>query len=195
MPDRFLPKIRGEAIVNQNEEIKGVEILCKRPLSITEDLRILKHILNHIKNPSINVHINILPKTLYTIRNIPLNGDMKRLYVEIVEEGAELKKLNKKIKELGINVVIDDFGTGYSSIDRVLQIENLKMVKIDRPLWKNMESLALKLKDELESKGVRVLAEKVEEKEEFTRLKSLGFKYFQGYLFEKQNREVLRWIL
>lgn len=194
MPSKFLPEIRGEAIVNQNEEIKGVEILCKRPLSITEDLRILKHILGHIKNPSINVHINILPKTLYTINNIPLNGDMTRLFVEIVEEGANLKKLNKKIKELGINIVIDDFGTGYSSIDRVLQIENLKMVKIDRPLWKSMENLAVKLKEELEEKGIKVLAEKVETKREFQRLKGLGFKYFQGYFFEEQNREVLKWI-
>lgn len=190
MPEKFLPKPRGEAIVDINLNIVGVEILCKPPLNLNEDFRILKHILKHIKNPNINVHINIMPKTLYKISKIPLNGQLDRLYVEIVEKGADIDQLNRKIEELGLNVVIDDFGTGYSSIDRVLKIKNLKMVKIDRPVWKEMESLAVQLKDELEAKGVKVLAEKVETRDEFEKLKELGFSFFQGFYFEKANKEV-----
>lgn len=100
-----------------------------------------------------------------------------------------INKINE-LNNLGISLSIDDFGTGYSSLAylKKLSIDELKIDKSfiedltrdsnDYIIVETMISIADKFNLEL-------IAEGVETKEQFEKLKSMGCKYFQGYLFAK----------
>lgn len=100
-----------------------------------------------------------------------------------------INKINE-LNNLGISLSIDDFGTGYSSLAylKKLSIDELKIDKSfiedltrdsnDYIIVETMISIAEKFNLEL-------IAEGVETKEQFEKLKSMGCKYFQGYLFAK----------
>ncbi|OHE01356.1 MAG: hypothetical protein A2513_04055 [Sulfurimonas sp. RIFOXYD12_FULL_33_39] len=96
----------------------------------------------------------------------------------------------KELSKLGISVSIDDFGTGYSSL---VYLKHLKIneLKIDQSFVFGLETNSsdktiiktiIAMGEEF---GFEVIAEGVETKEQFDMLKSLGCKYFQGYLFAK----------
>ena len=90
-----------------------------------------------------------------------------------------------ELKNLGIQLYIDDFGTGYSSLSR-LQDFPLDTLKIDRSFisgqkWDIIRVIML-LASSLE---LEVIAEGVETVEELEKIKELGCKYIQGYLFSK----------
>jgi diguanylate cyclase len=100
-----------------------------------------------------------------------------------------INKINE-LSSMGITLSIDDFGTGYSSLSylKQLSIDELKIDKSfiedlttdsnDYIIVETMISIADKFNLEL-------IAEGVETKEQFEKLKSMGCKYFQGYLFAK----------
>ena len=96
----------------------------------------------------------------------------------------------KRLKKLGISIAIDDFGTGYSSLSYLHQLP-LDTLKIDRAFINDMNKteksmrvvesitgLALAL-------GMNIVAEGIEEKEQFELLKQLGCQYGQGYYMSR----------
>lgn len=95
-----------------------------------------------------------------------------------------------KLQEMGIEVSIDDFGTGYSSLSREseLNVSNLKIDKcfIDKINQQNSDkiiagdiiSMAHKL-------GHLVVAEGVENKEQYQYLLENNCDFIQGYYFSK----------
>jgi len=95
-----------------------------------------------------------------------------------------------QLKQHGFTIAIDDFGTGYSSL-KYLKLLALDVLKIDRSFVNNLhqarsdkaivDSMILMAK----RLGLEVIAEGVEQAEEFSILKQLGCEYFQGYLFDK----------
>jgi len=95
-----------------------------------------------------------------------------------------------KIKELGIGLSLDDFGTGYSSLARLklLPFDELKIDKIF------IDNIAVNKQDEeivnviiklSHSLDMIVVAEGVENKEQYELLKRLGCDYYQGFYFSK----------
>ena len=118
-----------------------------------------------------------------------------RLRVELTE-GVFIDKqkdaMNKieKLHRLGVSTSIDDFGTGYSSLAYLKHLK-INELKIDQSFVSGLESNS---SDETiiktiimmgEEFGFDVIAEGVETLEQFNKLKKLGCKYFQGYLFAK----------
>ena len=118
-------------------------------------------------------------------------GDMNGLgiieileYPYIDEEAVEAKRIATEKQDLWI--AIDDFGTGINNMD-VVNMYDTKIVKLDRHLisgidhepekQENVRNLVL----EFHSRGILVLAEGVEEKEEFDQLVGLGVDLYQGY--------------
>ncbi|MFL6467672.1 MAG: EAL domain-containing protein, partial [Pyrinomonadaceae bacterium] len=96
----------------------------------------------------------------------------------------------KSIKETGVSLSIDDFGTGYSSLS-YLQKFPIDYLKIDRSFVSAMEN-----GDENEeivrtiialSKALKlsVVAEGIETKLQFEKLKELGCEFGQGYFFAR----------
>ncbi|WP_298693922.1 EAL domain-containing protein [uncultured Sulfuricurvum sp.] len=117
----------------------------------------------------------------------------KRLVLEIVEsEGIEsfdeVTEFIRTVKGYGCKIAIDDFGTGYSNFNYLSKL-SVDYIKIDGSLVKNInddENHLLTVESILffaQRKGIRTIAEFVENEEIYERLKALGVDYSQGYLF------------
>jgi len=120
--------------------------------------------------------------------------DPGQIEIEITESlfvlGYDLVKSEvQMLREAGFRVAIDDFGTGYSSLGMLLDIP-ADIVKIDRSFLnrenrrneeefiRNMGSLIRSVKEEVIFEGIET-----EEQREF--LVNCGFRYGQGFLFER----------
>lgn len=121
--------------------------------------------------------------------------DPSSVIIELTESG--LLELDKSIKKVwtqldqeGITLALDDFGTGYSNFH---YLNDLKpdIIKIDRSFT------AKALKNEYEYKlllllsqmvhhlNLKICIEGIETKEEYDKMKTLLFDYYQGFYFGK----------
>ncbi|MBE0494799.1 MAG: EAL domain-containing protein [Campylobacterales bacterium] len=102
---------------------------------------------------------------------------------------AMVSKMHQ-IKSMGIRFSIDDFGTGYSSLSAIKKIP-LDELKIDQSFTQDIKHhtdeavIIHTIVGMAKNLGLRVVAEGVETKEQFTFLKRAGCHVFQGYLFSK----------
>lgn len=121
--------------------------------------------------------------------------DPKYLEVEITESTAILEfgeiiyKLNG-LKQIGISIAIDDFGTEYSSLGR-LKMLPLDRLKMDKQF---IDGIGSNHKDQAianaiiqlgKSLGLSVVAEGVEDEDQFTFLKTSQCDLIQGYYYYK----------
>lgn len=116
----------------------------------------------------------------------------ENLLIEITES----KKLNadasvvrtlKALKEIGVRISIDDFGTGYNSLIYLQEFE-FTSLKIDRSFVSNMKNERGKILAESiisigHRMGVKVVAEGIENSEQYKNLREMGCDMFQGYYF------------
>ncbi len=106
--------------------------------------------------------------------------------------GDSIKALEKinALKALGISLSVDDFGTGYSSL-QYLKCLNVDELKIDQSFIRDFmvnRSDALIVETIIsigKNFNMEVIAEGVETKEQFEKLKAMGCQNFQGYFFGK----------
>ena len=117
------------------------------------------------------------------------------LVLEITESTA-MHSIDKsidilhKLKDLGVRISIDDFGTGYSSLSYLhrMPIDNLK---IDRSFIKNIhrsnndKALVQAIVTMAHTLGMKVIAEGVENEEQYEFLKEIGCEIMQGFLISK----------
>jgi EAL domain-containing protein (putative c-di-GMP-specific phosphodiesterase class I) len=116
-----------------------------------------------------------------------------RLVIEVTESGviqgsdAALVAM-QRLRELGVSLTIDDFGTGYSSLSRLAEfpIQSLKIPKpfVDKLVGDDLDEAfvdaILRLGDSL---GLATVAEGIEHPAQADRLRELGCRFGQGYLF------------
>ena len=122
-------------------------------------------------------------------------GDQSGLgIIEILEYPRIEKELAKYkfdvIRSQDLWIAVDDFGVGLNDFD-VVDMYDPHMVKIDRELLSDID----KHKDKQENvtgllkkfheKGIKVVAEGVETKEEFDWLVAAGADFFQGYYLHR----------
>ncbi|WP_051296560.1 EAL domain-containing protein [Anaeroarcus burkinensis] len=120
--------------------------------------------------------------------------DIKHIEIEVtesvfLEEKEEHIKFLNEFKEAGIKIVLDDFGTGYSSLS-TLALLPVSKVKLDKSLSdKFLELDNIKVMEGIISLAhnlnMQVVAEGVERKEQYSRLKAGKCNYIQGFLFSK----------
>jgi EAL domain-containing protein (putative c-di-GMP-specific phosphodiesterase class I) len=116
-----------------------------------------------------------------------------RLVIEVTESGVIQGSdgalvAMRRLRELGVGLSIDDFGTGYSSLSRLAEfpIESLKIPKpfvdklVDEDADEAFVDAILRLGDSL---GLAAVAEGIEHPAQAERLRQLGCKLGQGYLF------------
>lgn len=118
-----------------------------------------------------------------------------RLEIEITEsalmshDSATLSQLTD-ISSKGVTLSMDDFGTGYSSLS-YLQNYPFSCIKIDRSFVQSLDGTASKIViitaivQLATSLGLRTIAEGIETREQLERLRAIGCKGGQGYLFSK----------
>ncbi|WP_404458181.1 EAL domain-containing protein [Oceanobacillus kapialis] len=118
------------------------------------------------------------------------------LEIEITESSLlkndiSVLKTLEELRNLGIKIAIDDFGTGYASLNYLHEFE-ADILKIDQIFIQNITSANKKdaaivsavihLAKEI---GMRIVAEGVEEKEQYDFLKERNCDLIQGYYFSK----------
>nr|WP_106781212.1 EAL domain-containing protein [Lysinibacillus timonensis] len=162
----------------------------------------IKQINRHIAQP-INISVNISPIHIMhqdfvsNVRTIVNNAGIPPEWIELeITETSlmksfdvNLKKL-EELKSLGISIHLDDFGTGYSSLSYLnsLPIDRVKIDKSfvdvmfqsekERKIIETIISLAHNI-------GLQVVAEGVEEREQFELLATNGCELIQGYYISK----------
>lgn len=127
--------------------------------------------------------INLTYDFLIGEREIPdLRNQLVLEILEDVEITPELISAVKKLSDSGYMIALDDF---IYHEDMLPLVELADIIKIDI-LQLDEQGLRDHV-EKLNHYDVRLLAEKVETRQEYELCKELGFDYFQGYFFCKPN--------
>ena len=121
------------------------------------------------------------------------------LELEILESDKiiNFNRCNENIillNSIGISVSVDDFGSDYSSIRRLINLNNINFIKLDRVFVNDIEEHPLLIKsmkilfEFIWSLNFKIIAEGIEKETTLTLLKSIGVEYFQGFYFSKPLR-------
>ena len=100
--------------------------------------------------------------------------------LETVTQNDEVIKNINNLKEMGYELALDDV-VDIANIEQFIPYS--KYIKVDFLLTKKEERV--KLVEKLKKYDVMLLAEKIENEEEFQEAIDLGFELFQGYYFSK----------
>jgi len=126
------------------------------------------------------------------LRGTPSLFPQNMIMVEILEDirpSAEIIDACRLLKKQGYTLALDDFAFD-DSFAELLQLVDI--VKID--FRQTPESQIGSLLRQLRPFSCRLLAEKVENYDEFNRARELGFAFFQGYFFSRpevlKNRDI-----
>ncbi len=154
--------------------------------------------------------INFLPNAVYrpencirtTIKaasenNFPLDKIIFEITeVEKVSDNSHLKNIVTEYQRQGFKTAIDDFGAGYSGLN-LLSVFQPDFLKLDMELIRDIDSSRIKqaiVKGILyvaNDLGIEVIAEGIENENEFEVLQSYGINLMQGYYFAKPSFESL----
>lgn len=147
---------------------------------------------------AVNVSINqfkqkdFLAKLEKTLKET--NLDTKFLELEISETGFmrnfnTFLNLLRKIKEKGVALSIDDFGTGYSGLNylKILPVDKLKIDKsfVQDEIYTTEGNIVLSVIALAKKLKLKVVAEGVETKEQYSFLKKHLCDEAQGYYFSR----------
>lgn len=136
------------------------------------------------------LHDESIPQLLASIAR-SYNLDPTRIIIEITESAIVLDPLTARknachLADAGFELAIDDYGTGYSSLS-ALQSLPIRELKIDRSFVLDMlanpasDVIVRSTVDLAHNLGMRVVAEGVETREHFNRLRQLYADIAQGY--------------
>ena len=129
------------------------------------------------KRAFINFTLNILKSDIFEVLS------PKSVIVEILEDvepTGEIVDLCRNLKRLGYTIALDDFV--YSSKYRDI-LKFTDIIKVDFKITTGNDRK--KVIEQVNSKNIKFLAEKVETIEEFNEAVSIGYSYFQGYYFSE----------
>lgn len=125
--------------------------------------------------------INFHEDTL--LHRFPTSLDRKKVIIEIVETvelSDALVAVCAQIKQLGYTLALDDydFSPKWGPL-----LPHVHFIKVD--ISEHSEENIRVNMPQLKAFGVKLVAERVETKEQFACFKGMGFDYFQGYFFAK----------
>jgi len=168
----------------------------------------------HQEGLPVNVSVNISANFLQEDRVVERVAELLEKYqvpahalaLEITEnmlmdDPHKASKTLMELNNLNIDVSIDDFGTGYSSLAYLKHLE-LDELKIDRSFvmgmndYKNDSVIVQTVINMAHSMGLRVVAEGVENRQDWDRLDSMGCDFIQGYFISRPKpvAEITDWL-
>lgn len=115
---------------------------------------------------------------------IGLNLPKELVVIEILEDVEPSEKLMlacKKLREAGYMLALDDFVVSLEQLVPLVDLVDIVKVDFKGSTDEEKRSIARRMLP----KGVKLLAEKVETREEFKLALNAGYTYFQGYFFSK----------
>lgn len=117
-----------------------------------------------------------------------LNLELEITESLLIEDDSNVGEILQEISDLGVELSIDDFGTGYSSLGYLKRFP-INTLKIDRMFIRDLThdkedaALTSTIISMAKGLGLRVIAEGVEEKEQFKFLSTKRCDIIQGYYF------------
>lgn len=157
---------------------------------------------HHGEWPGVRVAINVSPRQLFDhhfverVRELLEQHHLPSQCIEIeltesvLQTGPATIETLRRLRALGVAIALDDFGTGYSSLASLEQLP-ITRVKLDRSLIEgccaSARSLAIcrAIIGLCHDLGLKVTAEGIETREQFSLLLSQGPLDMQGYLLSR----------
>lgn len=190
--------VARQPILDHALQVVGYELLFRH--SGAEDANVMSSeaatssvIVNSFMEVGLNdlvgdarAYINVSRAFLESVRPLPLPA--KRVVLELLEDQVIDDGLIEVIDELieaGFVIALDDF---VYTDDCEPLLKRAEIVKIDVLAYDEEELPALVRRLRDRPNRLRLLAEKVETREEFARCRDLGFDTFQGYFFARPAR-------
>jgi EAL domain-containing protein (putative c-di-GMP-specific phosphodiesterase class I) len=185
--------IPPDKIIDFCEECGYINILGKWTLE--KSCKDIKY-LNEIMGTNIDLSVNISPHQLdsenftkdliESVRKV--NFDFKLLKLEITEsENIEgIRKINDiitDVKRTGIKISLDDFGKGFNSINYIKNY-NVDEIKLDKSLVEYINKNPMFIENLIKmihTTKTSIVAEGVETKSEYLKLKNIDCDIVQGY--------------
>ncbi|GMR07052.1 MAG: hypothetical protein BMS9Abin26_0054 [Gammaproteobacteria bacterium] len=153
--------------------------------------------------PELRVSINLSPKQFHSVSLLPcvektlIENNIEAKYVELeITEGVLAEDPEKavamlnELKGLGTSLSVDDFGTGYSSLSYLTDFP-IDYLKIDRSFIRDMmnnrrhASITTAIIAIAKTLRLGIIAEGVEDEDQFRYLASMGCDEIQGFYFSK----------
>lgn len=160
----------------------GIRMGSARPLSLSFNIS-----PSQLEDPSL---VNRIIRQLEHHGIAPVQLTLELTERGIIEGSAIVQDNLRQLRQQGIRLSLDDFGTGYSSLSLLGQLQPDE-VKIDRSFVMAMKTdpYALQIITLLcrmaPALGFQLVAEGVEDRSTFERLRDLGINRFQGYWFAR----------
>lgn len=142
-----------------------------------------KIFVNSISSQRLNDEDHLMVESRY--RHI-----FKSIVIEVTEDESKnpniLSEKVNHIRENGMQIAVDDFGTGYSNEVRILSLLP-DIIKIDMEMIQGIHSngdkrnLVANLVEFCHNKGVKVVAEGIEESVDMATVVEIGVDYVQGF--------------
>jgi diguanylate cyclase (GGDEF)-like protein/PAS domain S-box-containing protein len=166
------------------------------------DLKSWQDQVQHLQKLTMNINISskhfLQPSLLDDIKEVLDNTGLPpdHLKIEItetalMEDVEETVRHVNRMREYGLQIVIDDFGTGYSSLS-YLQRLPIDTLKVDRSFVSRIQNMPDGNRNIVEAiislahrLDMIVVAEGVENLEQYTILLNMKCQFGQGYLFSK----------
>ena len=185
-----LVAVARQPIFDRSEAITGFEVLY-RPIPGREDARDPDAATSSVIAQSLadiglerlvgnqRVHINVTREFLLKVRPLPLPPE--RVVLELVGEqtvDAELLVALRDASEAGFQIALDDFRLSAES-EPLLELADAVKLDIRELDGRTLIRHLARLRD----RGLRLIAEKVETRQDYHGCRALGFDEFQGYFF------------
>ncbi|MES2129355.1 MAG: EAL domain-containing protein [Pseudomonadota bacterium] len=184
-----------QPILDRNQALFGYELLFRNAAvgaaDIESDMAATATVIAHAAHLGldkvigdaqgfVNVDAEVLKSDIFVF--LP----REKVVLEIVETMKATPDVLERMAELaghGFRFALDDVITDTDDVRRMMpMVEFIKMDLRDMPL-----SELMKLTARFKQDNKKLLAEKVESREEFTNCMDLGFDFFQGYYFAKPH--------
>ena len=128
-----------------------------------------KAFINFGRNLLLDGLVSILPKESVVIE-----------VLETTEPDPEVVSRCRKLRDLGYTIALDDF-VADPRFEPLVAVANIIQVDLRRTSRAEQK----RLMETYQPRGIAMLAEKVETREEFEWATNLGYDYFQGYFFAR----------
>ena len=194
---------------NDNENTaKGViEHVRRKNGYISLDFQMIKRALKVAKETKRKylICVNIFGETLdnYGVCNLLMDtlSDEEKAYIDNViieineESNTDSDIVTENIEFLhsnGFKIALDDFGVGRMCLDKLMKLNYIYMIKVDRAFVKDkysnqdVKDMVIKMLISVSKKfGIVLVVEGVEDTKQYASIKTSGCDCVQGYLLEK----------
>ncbi|WP_082772566.1 EAL domain-containing protein [Actinoplanes sp. TFC3] len=141
--------------------------------------------------------VNLSAEALMTtaVQDVVLAHAGGNICVEVTEhtqvaDYPALNRVTERLREAGVLIAVDDAGAGYASLRHILQLRP-DIIKLDISLVRDIDAdpvrtaLARSLVSFAGEVGARLVAEGIETRAEYEKLRGIGVDFGQGYYLAK----------